>query len=1058
VRKYFHLADVDPLFVIAGRGDQAVLRMQALTELMDECFNDASASFHQALEALTGFDEDELMRLILRVYDYSRASADPAGWLGRAAMAYEGGTFTRCILEGDLCGLPLRAYRAAQALLDAAGYVEANMGPGNPLAMPAALRSAADAFMTLFVMPYPPGVAKVIQSAAPPAASPRNARMDRQTFAPVEAAIARARELQKELKSNRTLTLGIDFAVKSTGTMALPAQTLVSLVNRFEALYRARKEERNLLDFADVEHLALRILRHEKVAAALMAQYECVFVDEYQDTNELQEAIITGLARPGALFLVGDVKQSIYAFRDAEPALFLRRYRASSSDGESAEDQSDVRLDLNTNFRSTRSIVGLVNLVFSRIMRTDHGGLDYDESQALSAGLPEDGDPVAVMLLLRGTAGDDEEDEIVREDIQRQAVACGARIRELVDRGYRFEDIAILVRELKNSGADFVMALAALDIPVSSSVGADVLKAQETGSMLALLRLVDNARDDLAMLGALKSPAALLSARDLAQIRAHDKQLPFALAAKAFAQNGAGPGADRLRAFFVKLEKYRSLCVRMRVDRLLSEIYADTNALAYYALMPGGARKVENLHALWQSAQTYAQLGDGSLFGFLQMLSQHSELGVSEMATAPGGSNAVRLMTVHGAKGLEFPAVILPFLNRPLGGGNREIPLTREQGVGLRLYDAATGSYQKSEVWRAIESRARARERDEHLRLLYVAMTRAQKNLTLVADGTESAYQRAASASPQDAKNVLGLVLPSLCGIAAGAALCRALSLEPAAQPEDCRVEIDLIDDEALVCLRDGQRAFAVPAFTATEDRDTAFVDARLEYAYPHREDARVPGKVVASMLHERAAMPFEPLAPPQLEKSASLTPAQIGTAVHKAMLKLRFGDACNVERIQTQIDRQAENGLLSEAERLVVDPRILLDFLSSDIGRRLCASGRVLREQPFVIGIPARAYDPLLQSTADTSLQGIIDCAFWDEDGWVLIDYKTNQLPKGGLGVLREEYQEQMDAYRFALEKLTGFRVKQCVLGLLMLREQLDIVPGELYLQLQRNASIDLS
>ncbi len=1065
VRQYFHLVDVDPLFALAGEGEQSVLCAQAMRTLMDECFEESSESFLFALEALCGHVEEDLCSMILSVYRFAQTSADPVAWLSRAVMAYQGGELTRVLLQRDLAHLLPRFKNMSTLCEKAAAYVKANRGPGKPLKMTETLMQNANAYLTMSVMPHPPNIVSLIKQAKPPSISIRNARMDEDAFAPLGDMLHQIKDQFDEIKDQPLLNQSLEQALEDLSVIAQPMRELQSLVNRFEDLYRQVKQEHNLLDFSDVEHLALRILNDAFVADTLRARYACVFVDEYQDTNDLQEALIVRLAKPGALFCVGDVKQSIYAFRHAEPALFLRRYMRSVPDGPNSRSAAEVRLDLNTNFRSTRNILYLVNGVFSKTMRLDHGGLDYDQSQALSPGLEDEGSPISLHLLMRDDqASPPDNDAQPRSARERQAVACASRINALLQerffdgrtwRNYRFDDIAILLRKLSTIGPAFVSALNELGIPVSCSARGDVLSAQETGAMLALLKVVDNARDDVSMLAALRSPAALLSARDLANIRAYDKTLPFALCAQNFAKNGTGISAQRVRTFFKKLEQYRTLSRRVRVDKLLSHLYEDTHALAYYALLPDGEAKVENLWALLFRAQTFARLDDGSLYGFLQLIKLHSELGVSEITAAPGGSNAVKVMTIHGAKGLEFPAVILPFLESPLKTrGRAHLPLSREDGIGIRYYDTKSQTHRKSAIQHIVEAHALKLERDEQLRLLYVALTRAQHSLSLMGEVTATQLERALTASPYDAANTLSWILPSLRCHAACASLCDALSLPQEIKPSPCALTLDCLDEAALHAL--SASLISPPSLLQDEPThmDTDFVSKRLTYRYPYAHDILVPEKISVSALHARTAIPFEPLEPPNTDQNIPMDAAMIGTAVHKAMLKISFDGVDSPGHIGAQLDHMVQFGLLDDAQRGAIDPVVLYDFFQTALGRRLLRAQRVLREQPFVLRVPAKVYDADLNALSTTSLQGIIDCAFYENGGWVLLDYKTNRLPKGGLPALQTQYQVQMDAYRFALETLTGSPVNQCTLCLLMLHEQLDVPPSETYRKLSESYS----
>ena len=588
VRRYFHLVDVDPLFSLCGPAEQTILISQALDDLLDACFDESAHGFLSALEALCGGEEAQLRALIARVYQFARTSDDPAAWAARARSFYEGAEATKdavSLLKEDLYA-QLHAF--ADAVQAAADALDAHLtGAKKPPAMQKTLRTAAQAAQASLSLPPGPALSDALRAIRFPTMALRNAGgLSEAEFAPIKAAVQRARETLTGLMDNLLLQYGEQGCIQMLCNMREPVHALLDLVDRFAQAYADKKRERNLLDFADLEHLALRILRDPQAQREVQQRYACVYLDEYQDTNDLQEALLTRVARPGTLFCVGDVKQSIYAFRHAEPALFIRRYERSAPDTphRDAPQAPDVRIDLNRNFRSTHTLIDCINAVFARAMSREVGGLAYDQAQALQAGLDTDGEPMRFVLLQTDAPPEDDsaqEQPLPPSAIERTAAAIAQRVRELLctervpgdaQSCYRYGDIAILCRALGTDGPALLAALTAQGIPVSSNLSGGVLQAQETGAILSLLRAIDNARDDQAMLGALRSPAALCTAQDLARIRIHSDQ-PFALAVAQFAQEGEGESADKVRAFWNRFAAWRALSRQVTVDELLTDIF-----------------------------------------------------------------------------------------------------------------------------------------------------------------------------------------------------------------------------------------------------------------------------------------------------------------------------------------------------------------------------------------------------------------------------------------------------------------------------------------------------
>ncbi len=1075
VRRYFHLVDVDPLFTIADEGQQKLLEADALDQTLDACFDAHDMAFLQMLTHLCGGQEERLRDAVLQIHHFARSSDDPAAWMQRALTLYQGGTEAAQALE-DYAALmqqilyeqtaePLQ--RAMDLLMQSPLY----QTDDKTRALHGKLQAVAEYIQPLLAqVPSPQagralgGIVKRDKSA--PVSFPtmrRPATWEEDAFETVKQYAAQCRDTLKQLTGAPYQWTPYAFTrtqcLHMLTVLAPDMAALLDVVRAFEDRYAQNKREQNTLDFSDAEHLALEILRHPEAQKEIQRRYDCVFIDEYQDTNDLQEAILTRIARPGTLFCVGDVKQSIYAFRHAEPQLFLRRYQQSHA-LPSAE--MDIKIDLNQNFRSSASILYSVNSIFTRAMSKQVGGLTYDQSQALVPGSGETGTAVEVHLLMETEQAPaplhsdvDEADAVMLDRQQRQARLCARQIRALLTqtwesadgpRPYTYSDIAILTYSIKNKKT-FLQTLQAEGIPVVSNLSGGLLSAQETGAVLALLQVIDYALDDISMLTALRSPAAQCNAQDLARIRLFAPQEPFARAAHAFAAHGQGPSAQKIRAFFEQLARWRMLARQKRVDVLLSDVYEQTQLFAYYAQLPGGAQKVQNLRALWQRAQVFATGGDGSLHGFLQMLERYNKLGVDDSMQPPQGEHAVRLMTIHASKGLEFPVVLLPFLEQQQGLGTRatRLRLDKRYGIGCKQYDAPTRSRQDSWLEQLMEQRALRNDRSEKLRVFYVALTRAEHKLILLAEDTPAHLSASAQCKPEHAKRPLDWLMPVWATHPDGAALCEALSIpqaKAADAPTSARWDIHLYDTNDMDSAPDIQAPTPrTDAAAMPEPSTLRWMERQLTWQYPYAEQTALPSKVSATALNQSGHSVLTPLAPMELEaENRPLSGAALGTAVHLALYHLRQPDFAHAQILAQRLDALTEQGVLTAAQRAAIPCAPLLQFGQSAIGTRMLAARRVLREQPFTVQIPATWTDPAADPHATVLLQGIIDCAFYENGGWVLLDYKTNRMPAGGLQQLADLYQVQIDVYRYALEQITGAPVHQAWLCLVNIGKNMEM------------------
>ncbi|MBQ9988270.1 MAG: UvrD-helicase domain-containing protein [Clostridia bacterium] len=1037
VRRFFHLAQIDPLFTVGSRTELTLLEHQAVSQLCEEAFDARDPAFLDMLEWLFSDKEAIFRTEVQEIYRFSRTCADPDGFFEHALSFYSGGAGAQRLVQEFEKSFASDLREALDAAAEALDTARAKL-PEKKGKQPAPLEKLPKWMDSLCLcMKMVPGetLVEVLQSIP---------SVSRHKSYPAElnALLGRCSELLKRLKENNFARLGAQGILSQLQQMHAPAQTLVRCVRRYEQIYTELKRQRNLIDFSDSEHLALRILQNEEARAEICAQYKNVCIDEYQDTNDLQEAILTRIAPPGRLFCVGDVKQSIYGFRQAEPALFLNRYAQATLQG-----RGHRRIDLNSNFRSTEQILQFVNLVFKKSMTPECGGLAYDEDQALKPGRPNQGPPISLELICSGIEVPENEfdEEINSTQAEQYGALCARIIRGLTQtEGYRFRDIAILLRKRKDI-VQLYEALRLQGIPVQADRIGNPFETPECLSVLELLRAIDNARSDQAILGALRSPAALFSAADLARIRIHRPDLPFALATRAFAETGTGETAQKARRFFALLNSWRAEARTQTVDMLLTRVYEQTDLYAYYALQADGSRRVDNLRLLWLQAQDFARTGDGSLSGFLMLIDQMQLKNTGELSISPAVEDAVRIGTIHGAKGLEFPVVLLPCLTEAFGGRNHGIYLSREYGIPLRLYDPRTRSYRESPVMQAANALRRSKELDEELRLLYVALTRPREKLVLMGSATPEKYRQMIRNERPSVTCAFQWILPALAERPGAAPLLDLTGL-PAKQGEDTVLETHCWADLMLSPL---PTPAPVPV-SVQPQVGSQWVEDRFSYVYPFAAETKLPSKVTVTAITEGLITGGgEPMKPPVLGQPVA-DGAMIGTAVHNAISRLDVTRASNKNEIETQLNEMARRGLITAHQRTLVRPEVLLRFVSSPLGKRLAAAQTVLREQPFNLRVPASLITPEADPDAQTVLQGMLDCAFIENGAWILLDYKTNRLPEGGAEALANHYRPQLDAYRYALETLTGRPVAQTHLCLLSAGINHPMAPGPLYELLQ--------
>ena len=852
---------------------------------------------------------------------------------------------------------------------------------------------------------------------------------------PVDEAVKKLRSDAKsaiERSALRGLELGT--ALSDVKLLAPQLSRLGEIALRAREGYEARKAELSGLSYADLEHRTLRSLRDDDTARALRESYDYIFVDEYQDTSDVQEALVARIARGDNLFMVGDVKQSIYRFRQAEPRLFLEKYAAyERGDG-------GTLLPLTMNFRSRPAILDFVNRVFERAMHGGDSEIVYDANARLNHGnLSLSGGEVEIHLLQSPDSGEASEELLEMKVCEREALFIAGRIRSLMRENpeLRFRDFAVLTRAKRGVLGRMAAILTQQGIPAFADGSEDFYESVEISLALSLLKLVANRRSDVELIGVLRSPAVGLSAGELAQIRIAEPDTPFVDAALRYSE-GEDALAQRLRAFFGLLDRWQlmSLCTELGV--LLRTILEESGLYDCAGALPGGPQRQANLNRLIANAAAFDQSISGALTRFLLHTEKLRARGEGDGAQLLGeNDDVVRLMTVHKSKGLEFPVVFGAMMNRRFGGGGRGEALSahRDLGLGCLYCDPTLQTRRRTLPQLAIAEREKREDRAEELRILYVLLTRAKDRLILTGSvgGVESARARwsALADAPGAANSYLDVILPAL----------------PEDGGEYARIE------EHLSPVEDQEEAANVQKPLAIPDGADAELVRAITWKYPDEAGARMPLKLTVTGLLRQLQAPeaVEELVERPMflsEVPGQMTGAERGTAYHRAMQCLELAPLQGlsgralVDEIRDQLDALAHCGRIRPEQRAAVRPSALAQFFAGETGMRLLAAGEVQREWPF--NVLLRASEALTETEAagmpdgEMLVQGSIDCCFMENGGWVLLDYKTDRADDAA--ALTRRYRNQLRLYALALERITQIPVREIRLCLLRSGEALEV------------------
>ncbi len=868
-------------------------------------------------------------------------------------------------------------------------------------------------------------------------------------------------------KFGKWFTASAAEAADDLRTMAGAMVALLRLTGNFLRAYQAEKRRRNAADFSDQEHEAIRLLvgtdgAPTELARTVAERYREIMVDEYQDTNEVQNRIFEAVSRDGTnLFTVGDVKQSIYRFRLADPTIFLNHYNTYPPAAE-AEEGARAKLILSRNFRSRREVLDATNFVFSNILSEEMGELDYGADEALYVGAdyPENPDCRTEFHLLDPGRADNGE-RLRAEDAEAAFVA--RTVRELLDSGFsvtdahtraprpvREEDIVILMRSPRARLGTFRAALEARGIAVSAEEGGDWLESMEAAVVFALLEVVDNPRQDVPLIAVLRSPLFGFSADRLALLRAQTKEGDF------YDALCADDGADTAH-FLQTLASLREAAQVMDVCRLLAYLYDVCNVYGIFGAMPGGREREENLRALAALAERFESAGFRGLFAFVAHVRDLKQSGGLDAPRAAQSAGGVRIMSIHRSKGLEFPIVILADLAKKFNNMDFTGPVLvhAKYGLGPECVDMSRRIRYPTVARQAVERTLRRETKAEELRLLYVAMTRAKEKLILVhtqANAAKRVEDLLATAScpalPEtvDEGRCLGdwVMLPLLC--------------RPEAEPLRALAGFDapqlVATDDApwIVAVHDPvNEAAEQPEAPEKDGTETFRADltpdtSALVWQYPYAASTDLSAKLTATQLKGRAADAEirenaggeTPKLPPRLRSLARprfltgempLVGSERGTAIHLVMEHLDFNGTATAEGVRAQIDALRERRLLTPEQADAADADAIARFLQSDVAARIRAGQNVEREYRFSLLAAARDYDPGAAEDDRVLLQGVVDCFFEESDGIVVLDFKTDRITNEQTAARAALYRAQLATYATALERIMGIPVKERLL-----------------------------
>lgn len=1029
LRTYAHQLDIDPAYQVADEIKAKVLFDQALEEMMESQYESGDPAFLHLVNTFgVGRDDRILEEMVKDLHQYVKSTPDPAGWL-RDKTAY---FHTEGIhLDRTPWGKELREY-AREVMTRLVKRVCDLQGDISLLAEFDEYANTLSQDLCLYQ-----NTLQVLEEAEwdvcheyfSRASFAKLGRISRDADPEIRDMVKSFRE---EMKESFRDVAGIFHAeagehLKHIRDLQPLVYMLGKMVLDLDERFSRKKKAMSILDFNDLEHYCLECLRGD-AGRQLRERYVQVFVDEYQDSNLIQEEILKLVGREDNVFLVGDVKQSIYAFRNATPKLFKERYMTYPDIDKALPGEKRIKVELRENFRSRKEILNFVNHIFCEIMDGSGDNVRYDESVFLLEGnrIKENRHPyplhtrIPEILLIPG----DDEEEIDFDghvkNMDKEAAAVGKKILELREKnpGLPYGDIVILLRTVAGWSRAFSIQLANMGIPYVCETEETFFDRGEIMFLVSMLRIVDNPLQDIPLAAVLRSSVFQFTDEELASIRGNSTK-PYFFEAL-LDREKTSPHKEKILHFLSEYAYYIDYASHHPPYALLWEMATRTGFYYIGSDLNPDRVKQASIRKLFDLGVEYESSRLGGLFGFIRYLDgcADKKIDITPVVDPGQGQDAVRILTIHKSKGLEFPVVILAGCGKGFNMKDARARMLRDRelGFGPDWIDGEQGTYQHSCAKRAIVIRANRNIREEEMRLLYVAMTRAKECLILIGfrrnlKKSLVRWQQVSDAS--DASCYLDWVMPHALKLhLSGLVNIKEVPLHPL--------------HEILSRVRDSE------AVWDDSDKKTASAPyAVSSWEYPWKEEIRRKRRMAVTevqKLLERGIFDEEwQIAAGLVEKPAFLTrkdpldPLTRGTKIHRVFAEVNLIKARDEEHIRS-LCRKA--GLEEQ------DVPQVFGFFNTILGDRLLRSSQVFREKPFLMPFTAiREFLPAgaIAGVGDgTRIQGVIDCLFLEDGKGIIVDFKTDYLLPGHEEEKARGYQIQMDLYGRAVEYFLKIPVKE--------------------------------
>ena len=1073
IRTHYNELAIDPSFRIGEEGELFLLRQQAVEQVLEEAYASGRESFLQFVEAYApGKNDTVLEEMIEDLYHFSRSFPNADGWFEKtgkeaAILAGKDGWDTSAAVTLLLS----KAQKESLQIQEELYQLLESVTEDSPEKYTGLLQEIKEYIDSLTQAKDYNSYYKVLSQKSI-SSFPRASQKEKEweLYEEVKEFHQKVREQINSQKEN-VFTTPAEELQREAAVIYPLLEEYMALTKRFAEIYFLCKKEKNVYDFDDLEHFALELLvesydkqgeaQPSETAKELSKKYKMIFVDEYQDTNLVQETILEMLLnkKHNSLFTVGDVKQSIYRFRQARPDLFLRR-----KDQYISQADAGVSIELRDNFRSAPGVLTFTNYIFSQLMEKEFGGVDYNEKTALRPGdggpMMQDEETSEILFFQKDSASALKE---VPEDILAESAVICKRIKELIEEGYHYGDMVILLRSGAGRMEPMAEFLEQEGIPVSCDNKTGYFQTREITVMLNYLSIVDNIYQDIPMASVMLSSIGKFTEEELAKLRVlieepvRGKYTLYDFM-RLYMQEGTEEELKKkIRDFLMDLLYFRQQKKEQPLSTLLWDIYERTGFYYDVQLMPDGEKRKENLLMLLKKAEDYEKTVFKGLFYFNRYMKQLKsyEIEMGEAGTSMEEEDVVKIMTIHKSKGLEFPVVFVSGLSKKFNRMdlNKAVLCHPELGIGMECVNTTLRFHHPSLMKKAIQEKVWKDTLEEEMRILYVAMTRAKRKLILTgvikSEELEAGMRASIQAQKWRAGSMMDWILPVMA--------------EQFRNTDKIWLKARLFswsDIEELFNAREREEAtFSYRHFIEkyVEGQDSSLIKKAFSHVYPNMEATKWKRKYSVSELKSLSqitlpneeSVVYEPdeeerIIPQFLkEEREEVGGAAKGTIVHKIMEMLPFAKIQTKKQLFDWITDLEQNYPESKQISAKWLYRGIEAFLFSEQGekiRKMDEAGKVKKELPFTVGLPVSLINQDTEAEDTVVVQGVIDACADMGNHLCLIDYKTDQIKEGEEQQLLDRYGNQMLYYKAALEQILEKRVSEIYLYSFSLKKFISV------------------